>query len=183
MLMQESQTHPATTRTIEPPVEGHSRSLQRSPVARESALRKIVHDYVAGWGIVRTQSPRERRRKQRVWNRRSSERHPFCRPVWVHTAHWEEDSAPSTSAVIVHPQDEMFLVHDISSTGIGLTSDRAPKSRLLVLEFDSWTGKPVEIVVYLHWRRRVAPLDYRCGGCIIGVLMPNLLLEFGRQDH
>ncbi len=151
---------------------GASRTLDESPEAIESALRKVVHEYVAGWGIVLTQSPRERRRKKRMWNRRASERQAFRRPVWVHKARWDEDSTLCAKSILVSPEDEMFLVHDLSNTGIGLSSDRPPKSRLVVLTFDSWNGKPVELVVLLRWRRRVSSHNYRCGGSILGVLGP-----------
>ena len=154
-------------------VRGKVRSLNDSPEVIESALRKIVHDYVTGWGLVQTQSPRERRRKKRVWNRRASERHAFRRPVWVHKTIWGESSTPSLRSVIVRLDDEMFLVHDLSGTGIGLSCDRPPSSRLVVLAFDSLTGKPVDLVVDLRWRKRISSQNYRCGGTILGVLLPE----------
>jgi len=173
MLMRESPVPRNETRTEGAPAQSPSRKLHRSPIAIEAALRKIVYDYVAGWGIVLTQSPKERRRKKRIWNRRTAERQAFSRPVWVHKAQWTEAAAPEARSVIVHHSDEMYLVRDVSSRGIGLTSDRSPKSRLVVLEFDFWKGKPVELVVYLRWRRRVGTQDYRCGGTLLGVLLPE----------
>ena len=173
MLIQESTVQRNETPAEEAPVQGPPRRLHRSPDVIEAALRKIAYDYVTGWGIVLTQSPRERRRKKRIWNRRASERQAFSRPVWVRRAQWTEAASSETRGVTVHPQDEMYLVRDISNCGIGLTSDRAPRSRLVVLEFDSWKGKPVELLVYLRWRRRVGTLDYRCGGTLVAVLQPE----------
>ena len=149
---------------------GIRRGLTQSPAAIRAALRRVVHDHVSGWGIVLSQTPRERRRKKRLWDHRTSERFAFQRPVWVHEAHWSESDPQQARQLLVQRSDEMFLVRDISDTGIGLTSDRAPKRRLVVLEFDSWQGKPIEIVVYLHWRRKAGRQDYHCGGSILGVL-------------
>ena len=155
------------------PVGCQPRSVKGLPAAIRSALRRVVHDYVTGWGIVLTQTPRERRRKKRLWDHRTSERHALRRPVWVHKAHWGESSPDSDRTVVVEHREEMYLVHDLSDTGIGLTSDTPPKSRLVVLEFDSWQGQPVELLVQLRWRKRIGEQDYRCGGNILGVLTPE----------
>ena len=152
------------------PVGCQPRSINESPVAIRSALRRVVHDYVTGWGIVLTQTPRERRRKKRLWDRRTSERHTLRRPVWVHKAHWEPSSLDENRTIVVQRGDEMSLVHDLSDTGIGLSSDTPPKSRLVVLEFDSWQGQPVELLVQLRWRKRMGEHHYRSGGNILGVL-------------
>jgi|GEM_PF-2723468 len=178
MLVHKTETRQGIEATALSSVEIQSRTLNRFPEVIESALRRIVHDYVSGWGIVLTHSIREQRRKKQIWNRRASERLSFSRPVWVHKAQWADVSSPTTPTLFVshgdeNSQDGMFLVHDLSPSGIGLTSDRVPKSRLIVLEFDSWKGRPVEIVLYLRWRRRVATQNYRCGGSILGVLMPE----------
>ena len=158
---------------FEPVADCQSRVLNETSVAIRSALRRVVHDYVSGWGIVLHQSPRERRRKKRLWDCRSSERQAFTRPVWVHQAHWEQTATGNSRSVLVQRTNDMFLVHDISNEGIGLTSDLPPKSRLVVLEFDSWRGKPIEIVVHLRWRKRVGGQAYRCGGSIRAVLIPE----------
>ena len=152
------------------PVAGGSRAVNDLPSAIRSALRRVVHDYVTGWGIVLTQTPRERRRKKRLWDRRTSERHALRRPVWVHKARWSESSPDSARTVVVESHEDMYLVHDLSDSGIGLTSDTPPKSRLVVLEFDSWHGQPIELLVQLRWRKRIDEQDYRCGGQILGVL-------------
>jgi len=154
------------------------RKLNRCPQAIEAAVRRIVHDYVDGWGIVCSQTTIERRRKKRIKNRRSHERQTFNRPVWVHAAEWVRGSSSIRSLINVKLGDDaehggMYLVHDLSNAGMGLVSDRAPRARLVVLEFDSWRGRPIEIVLYLRWRRRVASQNYRCGGSILGVLMPE----------
>jgi hypothetical protein len=149
------------------------RSVTNVPDLIRSSLRRVVHDYVTGWGIVLSQTPRERRRKKRLWDRRTSERQAFRRPVWVHKAHWGECSPHESRPLLVDPHDVLYLVHDLSAAGIGLTSDSPPKSRLVVLKFDSWQGLPVEIVVQLRWRKRVGPHHYRCGGTILGVLTPE----------
>lgn len=158
--------------------EERSRKLNRCPEAIEAAVRRIVHDYVDGWGIVSPQTTIERRRKKRIKNRRSHERQIFNRPVWVHTAKWAWDSSYDELLLNVGLGDEsvdggMYLVHDLSNAGMGLVSDRAPTSRLIVLEFDSWRGTPIEIALHLRWRRRVSSQDYRCGGSILGVLTPQ----------
>lgn len=152
------------------PVGCQPRSVKDLPAAIRSALRRVVHDHVAGWGIVLTQTPRARRRKKRLWDRRTSERHALRRPVWVHKARWDETSPDSDRTVVVEHREEMYLVHDLCETGIGLTSDTPPKSRLVVLEFDSWQGPPVELLVQLRWRKRIDERDYRCGGSLLGVL-------------
>ena len=157
--------------TLDPLADCQSRVLNETSVAIRSALRKVVHEYVSGWGIVLHQSPRERRRKKRLWDCRSSARQAFTRPVWVHQAHWGQTATGKSRSVLVQRTNDMFLVHDISYEGIGLTSDRPPKSRLVVLEFDSWRGKPIEIVVSLRWRKRVGGQYYRCGGSIRAVLI------------
>ncbi len=162
---------------FEPILESRLRTLNDLPDTIRAALRRVVHDYVSGWGIVLTQSPRERRRKKRLWDHRTGERHVFRRPVWVHLAHWAEWLASTESStersIIVERRDEMYLVHDLSDSGIGLSSDQPPTARLVVLEFDTWLGKPVEILVQLKWRRQVGCQDYRCGGAILGVLAPE----------
>ncbi len=161
-----------------PMIEGRSRQLNRCSVAIDAAVRRIVHDYVDGWGIVQTQTTTELRRKKRQKNRRASERQTFNRPVWVHKALWAWDSTTSRPALKVLHDDVlvdggMYLVHDLSNAGMGLVSDRAPTSRLVVLEFDSWCGRPIEIALFLRWRRRVSPLEFRSGGSILGVLTPE----------
>ena len=158
--------------------EEQPRKLNRSPQAIEAAVRRIVHDYVDGWGIVCSQTTIEKRRKKRIKNRRSHERQIFNRPVLVHSAEWAWGSFVGRPLLNVKPGDDsseggMYLVHDLSNAGMGLVSDRPPQTRLIVLEFDSWQGRPIEIVLYLRWRRRVASQDYRCGGSILGVLMPR----------
>ncbi len=155
------------------PVKCQPRSVHNLPAAIRSALRHVVHDYVTGWGIVLTQTPRERRRKKRLWDRRTSERHAFRRPVWVHQARWVESDSNLSRQVVVEHREDMYLVHDLSDSGIGLTSDTPPKSRLVVLEFDSWQGQPIELLVQLRWRKRINEQDYRCGGNILGVLTPE----------
>ncbi len=149
------------------------RSVTHAPDLVRTSLRKVVHDYVTGWGIVLSQTPRERRRKKRLWDRRTSERQAFRRPVCVHKAHWGECSSNDSRPLLIDPCDEQYLVHDLSESGIGLTSDTPPKSRLVVLKFDSWQGPPVELLVQLRWRKRVGPHNYRCGGNILGVLAPE----------
>ena len=119
------------------------------------------------------QPPRERRRKKRLWDRRTAERHVFRRPVWVHKARWVESDSNLFRQVVVEHREDMYLVHDLSDSGIGLTSDTPPKSRLVVLEFDSWQGQPIELLVQLRWRKRIDDQDYRCGGNILGVLTPE----------
>ena len=155
-----------------------SRKLNRCPEAIQAAVRRIVHDYVEGWGIVYPQTTIERRRKTRIKNSRSHERQIFNRPVCVHPAEWAWDSSASRPLLNVlcgesSVQGGMYLVHDLSNFGMGLVSDRAPTRRLIVLEFDSWRGLPIEIVLYLRWRRRVSSQDFRCGGNILGVLIPE----------
>lgn len=155
-----------------------SRKLNRCPEAIQAAVRRIVHDYVEGWGIVYPQTTIERRRKTRIKNSRSHERQIFNRPVCVHTAEWAWNSSASRPLLNVVCGDDsvqggMYVVHDLSNAGMGLVSDRVPTKRLIVLEFDSWRGRPIEIVLYLRWRRRVSSQDYRCGGNILGVLMPE----------
>ena len=152
------------------PVGCQPRTVNDLPAAIRSALRRVVHDYVTGWGIVLTQTPRERRRKKRLWDRRTSERHTLRRPVWVHKAHWEPSSLHEDRTIVVEHRDEMSLVHNLSDTGIGLSSDTPPKSRLVVLEFDTWHGQPVELLVQLRWRKRMGEHHYRSGGNIVGVL-------------
>ena len=154
------------------------RQLNRCPQAIAAAVRRIVHDYVDGWGIVCPQTTMERRRKKRIKNRRSHVRQTFNRPVWVHAAEWVRESFSNRTLLNVKSRDDslqggMYLVHDLSNAGMGLVSDRPPRARLIVLEFDSWQGRPIEIVLYLRWRRRIASQDYRCGGSILGVLMPD----------
>jgi hypothetical protein len=154
------------------------RKLNRCPQAIAAAVRRIVHDYVDGWGIVCAQTTMERRRKKRIKNRRAHERQIFNRPVWVHAAEWVWDPSSSQPLLKVRTGDDsvqggMFLVHDLSNAGMGLVSDRVPRARLIVLEFDSWQGRAIEIALHLRWRRRVASQDYRCGGSILGVLMPE----------
>ena len=149
------------------------RSVTHGPDLVRSSLRKVVHDYVTGWGIVLSQTPRERRRKKRLWDRRTSERQAFRRPVWVHKAQWGECSPNQSRPLLVDPRDVLYLVHDLSAAGIGLTSDTPPKSRLVVLKFDSWQGPPVELLVQLRWRKRIGPHNYRCGGTLLGVLAPE----------
>lgn len=155
------------------PMECRTRAVHDLPAAIRSALRRVVHDYVTGWGIVLTQTPRERRRKKRLWDRRTSERHAFRRPVWVHKARWGESASNVSRTVVVVRHEEMYMIHDLSDSGIGLTSDTPPKSRLVVLVFDSWKGQPVELLVQLRWRKRIGEQDYRSGGSILGVLTPE----------
>jgi hypothetical protein len=157
---------------IDVPVGSRSRSVKDLPATIRSALRRVVHEYVTGWGIVLTQTPRERRRKKRLWDCRTSQRYAFRRPVWVHKARWGESSSDSDRTIVVECGEVMYLVHDLSETGIGLTSDTPPKSRLVVLKFDAWQGQPVELLVQLRWRKRIGEQDYRCGGSILGVLAP-----------
>ncbi len=149
------------------------RSVTHGPDLVRSSLRKVVHDYVTGWGIVLSQTPRERRRKKRLWDRRTSERQAFRRPVCVHKAQWGECSPNESPPLLVDPRDLLYLVHDLSEAGIGLTSDTPPKSRLVVLKFDFWQGPPVELLVQLRWRKRVSLHNYRSGGTILGVLAPE----------
>ncbi len=151
-------------------VDCRSRSIKDLPDLIRIALRKVVHDYVTGWGIVLTQTPRERRRKKRLWDRRDSVRRTFRRPVWVHKAGCLKIGTAGEKTVMVQHREEIYLVHDLSDSGIGLTSDTPPKSRLVVLVFDSWQGQPVELLVQLRWRRRVGLQNYHCGGNILGVL-------------
>ena len=73
-------------------------------------------------------------------------------------------------AVTIQNVSEEFLVRDLSDWGIGLTSDHAPQSRLVVLSFDTWQGKLIDVVVWLRWRKRIAFRSWRCGGSILGVL-------------
>lgn len=159
--------------TFDSPDECRPRFVQDLPAAIRSALRRVVHDYVTGWGIVGTQSPSERRRKKRLWDRRTSERHTLRRPVWVHKARWGESFSDTPCTVVISRREEMYLVRDISDSGIGLTSDTPPKSRLVVLAFDSWRGQPTELLVQLRWRKRIDVRNYYCGGVILGVLMPE----------
>ena len=173
MVADEMTIHQDCETALDSPVECQPRSLKCFPAAIRSALRRVVHDYVTGWGIVMTQTPRERRRKKRLWDRRTSERHALRRPVWVHQARWGEPCAAEARTVVVERREEMYLVHDLSDSGIGLTSDTPPKCRLVVLEFDSWQGQTIELLVRLQWRKRVAQQDYRCGGTILGVLTPG----------
>ena len=144
--------------------------LNDSPGEIRNALRRIVHDHVAGWGIVLFQTPQERRRKKRLWDQRSSVRHAFCRPVQLHRATRIPGDSRKIGLLAVEKASDEFLVRDLSSGGIGLTSDHGPQSRLIVLKFDTWHGRVVELVVWLRWRRRVAYRSWRCGGSILGVL-------------
>lgn len=146
------------------------RPLDDSPATLRSVLRRIVHDHVAGWGIVLSQTPQERRRKKRIWDMRSSVRHAFCRPVQLHKAARIPGSPKKFGSLIVEQDGEEFLVHDLSDRGIGLSSDHAPKSRLMVLKFDIWRGKPIEIAVWIRWRKRIGYRSWRCGGSLLGVL-------------
>lgn len=173
-MIADEQTRPALlTLSFDSLVARQYRSKTDDPDLVRSSLRKIVHDYVTGWSIVLSQSPRERRRKKRLWDRRASGRQTFRRPVWVHRAHRGECSSNGSCSLLVAPQDQQYLVHDLSGSGIGLTSDTAPKSRLVVLKFDSWQGQPVELLVQLRWRKRIGQKNYRCGGQILGVLSPE----------
>lgn len=150
--------------------EGLFRTIDCTSLAIASAMRRVVHDYVSGWSIVLRQTPQERRRKKRVWNRRSTERHLFRRPVWISRARWSVDVTTGRRHVIVETQSDQQLVRDISVNGIGLSCDRAPRHRLVVLNFDCWECDPIELLVALRWRKRVAAGAFRCGGNVIGVL-------------
>lgn len=146
------------------------RQLDDSAAALRIALRRIVHDHVAGWGIVLSQTPQERRRKKRLWDKRSSARYAFCRPVQVHRGARIPGCARPFGVLAVENDAEEFLVHDISDRGIGLSSDHPPKSRLVVLSFDVWKGTPVEFAVWIRWRKRIGYRSWRCGGSLLGVL-------------
>lgn len=153
-----------------PPLSPVVRQLDDSPATLRSALRRIVHDHVAGWGIVLFQTPQERRRKKRLWDLRSSVRHAFCRPVQLHKATRIPGCIRPFGVLAVDVEADEFLVHDLSDRGIGLSSDHAPKSRLIVLSFDVWKGNPVEFAVWLRWRKRIGYRSWRCGGSLLGVL-------------
>lgn len=153
-----------------PPISPVVRQLDDSPAALRIALRRIVHDHVAGWGIVLSQTPQERRRKKRLWDKRSSARYAFCRPVQMHRAARIPGSVCPFGVLAVENDAEEFLVHDISDRGIGLSSDHPPKSRLVVLSFDVWKGTPVEFAVWIRWRKRIGYRSWRCGGSLLGVL-------------
>lgn len=153
------------------------RTLDNSASVLRSALRRVVHDHVAGWGIVLFQTPQERRRKKRLWDHRSSVRHAFCRPVQMFQASRIPGCVRPFGVLAVEQTSDEFLVHDLSDRGIGLSSDHAPRSRLIVLSFDVWRGQPVEMAVWLRWRKRVGYRSWRCGGSLLGVLVndtPNL---------
>ncbi len=173
MITDEQTQFEVRATSIDSQVVRQFRSVANELDLVRNSLRKVVHDYVTGWGIVLGQTPRERRRKKRLWDRRTSERQAFRRPVWVHKAHWDKSSSHESRPLLVDPRDEQYLVHDLSAAGIGLTSDTPPKSRLVVLKFDSWQGLPIELLVQLRWRKRIGPHNYRCGGTILGVLAPE----------
>lgn len=145
------------------------RSVDQSGETIANAVRRIVHDHVSGWSITLNQSPQERRRKKRMWNRRSHQRHKLRRTVWVSEATWGRTVA-GRRELLITPTEMECLTRDISLQGVGLLSDRAPRRRLVVLEFDTWTGPPLELLVRLHWRKRKQPYEYQCGGTILGVI-------------
>lgn len=158
------------TTLLKTDLDAEVRRLDDHPASVQSALRRIVHDHVSGWGIVLSQSPQERRRKKRIWDQRSSVRHAFCRPVQLRRAMRVPGESKKIEAVTIQNVSEEFLVRDLSDWGIGLTSDHAPQSRLVVLSFDTWQGKLIDVVVWLRWRKRIAFRSWRCGGSILGVL-------------
>lgn len=163
--------HP--TRPSDSLVARQFRTNSEDPDLVRHSLRKVVHDYLTGGSIVLSQSPHARRRKKRLWDRRTAVRQVFRRPVWVHKAHRGDRFSNKSHSLLVDSQDQLYLVRDLSESGIGLTSDTLPTSRLVVLKFDSWHGLPVELLVQLRWRKRLGPQNYHCGGTIVGVLLPE----------